>query len=612
MRASQPIEGRRTATVLREAPRVTYRPVRKRRWRLVSAQLTNHRCWASRNSRPAIIRSGAAMTPAACSASRHRKQAEVRVAVPSGYGALGRDLGLRLLRLCQDPQPRPPVRPGHRARSELGRRRRSHLLRSLPSRHGRRRAAAARRTVRPQARPPHPRRADDSPLALELPMTAQTISAACPSTRLRDGKRRLMWSCAVAAIVIGAAAAPNKARAQAFQGTPTLPNPSVAVQGSAARNFTEGSTTETITSGSPTATINWTPYDNDSSGTMIPAGRQRRDVHQRPAAPIRLHRPQPPCPFEDAPVALNGRSSASSRRASATTVGHLWFYSPAGSSSARPRFRRRRIATDPSTQSFQCLGGTFTTPVETTPGSIVVTTARDQRHAREQLCRDDRPRSSGRHRQRQRLRRYVWHAVTMTMNQGLFDIAVAVGTDDANESSTQAPPRAPRAPRGRRQPPHIHGRGAQEQALTMLLSGHGALLRPTAYRSSMADHPLRGVEHRRYRFPASQRLPSVRRRQHRHRPGTYSSNVSGVARGDIIALPTPARRLCRQRHLQHLRRREHRQCSARASFENILTVGGNVTMLTSNPRQLLGSFVSLTQRFVESQETRRSCRPRRG
>ena len=69
-------------------------------------------------------------------------------------------------------------------------------------------------------------------------------------------KRKLLWSCAAAAIIVTAGTTAQQARAQAFQGTPTLPNPNIAVSGSATRTITSP-TTETITVGSPTATINW-------------------------------------------------------------------------------------------------------------------------------------------------------------------------------------------------------------------------------------------------------------------------------------------------------------------------------------------------------------------
>ena len=68
-------------------------------------------------------------------------------------------------------------------------------------------------------------------LAMESSMTHQV----CVPTSLipaSSKRRKLLWSCAAAAIVV-AGAAPQKARAQAFSGTPTLPNPNIAVDGSA-------------------------------------------------------------------------------------------------------------------------------------------------------------------------------------------------------------------------------------------------------------------------------------------------------------------------------------------------------------------------------------------
>src|SRR6266446_4663161 len=91
------------------------------------------------------------------------------------------------------------------------------------------------------------------------------MSPALHSAR-RLTRHKLLVSSATLAIV-AAAMAPQRARAQAFQGTPTTAAGTV----SYARS-TPGS--ETITLGSSTATINWSPSDAQGTGNInfLPLG----------------------------------------------------------------------------------------------------------------------------------------------------------------------------------------------------------------------------------------------------------------------------------------------------------------------------------------------------
>src|SRR5690349_13737324 len=85
------------------------------------------------------------------------------------------------------------------------------------------------------------------------------MSHALHSAR-RLTRHKLLVSCATLAIA-AAAMAPQRASAQAFQGTPTTAAGTV----SYARS-TAGS--ETITVGSGTATINWAPTDTQGTGNI--------------------------------------------------------------------------------------------------------------------------------------------------------------------------------------------------------------------------------------------------------------------------------------------------------------------------------------------------------
>lgn len=83
----------------------------------------------------------------------------------------------------------------------------------------------------------------------------------------RANRNRLFISCATIAIAT-AALMPQKAAAQAFQGTINSST------GTVTRNTTSP-TAETITIGSPTATINWTPTGQPNGNgniDFLPAG----------------------------------------------------------------------------------------------------------------------------------------------------------------------------------------------------------------------------------------------------------------------------------------------------------------------------------------------------
>src|SRR3954464_5618973 len=81
---------------------------------------------------------------------------------------------------------------------------------------------------------------------------------AYPAYRLK--RHRLLVSCATLAITV--ALTPQRAWAQAFQGTPTTVSGTVSFV-----RDTPG--TETVTVGSTNATVNWAPSDTSGSGNVI-------------------------------------------------------------------------------------------------------------------------------------------------------------------------------------------------------------------------------------------------------------------------------------------------------------------------------------------------------
>jgi len=146
------------------------------------------------------------------------------------------------------------------------------------------------------------------------------MSHALHSAR-RLTRHKLLVSCATLAIA-AAAMAPERASAQAFQGTPTTAAGTV----SYARS-TAGS--ETITVGSGTATINWAPTDTQGTGNInfLPFGNTAT-YQGAPglAAFTALNRIVPTDTTRT--IELNG--SVLSKLDGGATGGNVWFYSPGG------------------------------------------------------------------------------------------------------------------------------------------------------------------------------------------------------------------------------------------------------------------------------------------
>src|SRR6478672_11138787 len=137
----------------------------------------------------------------------------------------------------------------------------------------------------------------------------------------RRKRQKLLISCATLAIA-AAALAPQRARAQAFQGTPTTAAGTISYD-----RATPGS--ETVTVGSSTATINWSPSDAQGTGNInfLPSGNS---ATYKGAAGLTdftvLNRIVPTDVTRK--IALNG--SVLSKLSDDTTGGNVWFYSPGG------------------------------------------------------------------------------------------------------------------------------------------------------------------------------------------------------------------------------------------------------------------------------------------
>ena len=145
------------------------------------------------------------------------------------------------------------------------------------------------------------------------------LTVVYPAYRLK--RQKLLISCATLAIA-AAALAPQRARAQAFQGSPTTAAGTITYDRS-----TPGS--ETVTVGSSTATINWTPTDNQEVGNInfLPGGSS---ATYKGAAGLSdftvLNRVVPNDPTRK--IELNG--TILSKLSDNSTGGNVWFYSPGG------------------------------------------------------------------------------------------------------------------------------------------------------------------------------------------------------------------------------------------------------------------------------------------
>ena len=254
------------------------------------------------------------------------------------------------------------------------------------------------------------------------------MSSATPASR--PIRNRLLISCATVAMAT-AALLPQKAHAQAFQGRI---NSSV---GSVARTNTTA-TSETITIGSSTATINWTPTGQpNGSGNIdfLPSGNVATFQGTANAGDYTvLNRI---IPGGSTPIELNGTINA--LLSDSSTGGNIWFYSPNGiliGANAVFNVGGLLLTTaDPGSNWSTSAGGfAATAPWVAAPGSFVTVSQGAQINAASSYVAMVAPRvtQAGTVNVNGSAAYVAADQVTMTVNQGLFDIAVDVGTDDPN------------------------------------------------------------------------------------------------------------------------------------------------------------------------------------
>jgi filamentous hemagglutinin family protein len=142
-----------------------------------------------------------------------------------------------------------------------------------------------------------------------------------PVVAYPEYRQKLFISCATIAIAV-AALAPQKARAQAFQGSPTTSAGTVSYN-----RATAGS--ETITIGTSTATINWAPTAVQGTGNInfLPAGNTATYQGATGLTDFTvLNRIVP----NDAARTIELNGTVLSKLSGGATGGNVWFYSPGG------------------------------------------------------------------------------------------------------------------------------------------------------------------------------------------------------------------------------------------------------------------------------------------
>ncbi|HET7605102.1 MAG TPA: hypothetical protein VFK28_03410, partial [Sphingomicrobium sp.] len=392
-------------------------------------------------------------------------------------------------------------------------------------------------------------------------------------------RNKLLISCATAAIAT-VAVTPQKAHAQvagAFRGSIT------GTTGVVSRDQTSG-TTETINIGSPTATIDWNPLgeiNTDGNMVFLPAGNVATFQGDANAGDYTvLNRILP-----DGAVAIQLDGTVNSLVDGGATGGKIWFYSPNGlviGSTAVFDVGGLLLTTleptslDPGSNSFFA---TFGNAINPNAKISIADTAKINALANNSYVALIAPRiEQGGTVQVNGSAAYVaGEAVTMTMNQGLFDISVDIGTDDGNgvvhTGSTTGPANQAAGDNHRIYMVAV----PKNTALTMLLGGTvgfgdaaSAEVQNGAIYISSGAHVFEGDNGPVF-VPADAPLGNIE-----IGAGTYTSSVTGYATGDASALAAAgSASFTQDLALQSVNGQAMLLASGTG---NVLSVGGNATL----------------------------------
>jgi filamentous hemagglutinin family protein len=350
-------------------------------------------------------------------------------------------------------------------------------------------------------------------------------------------RKALMMSCASAALA-SAALLPQSAQAQAFQGNIT------GTTGSVVRS-TPTTTTETLTIGTNTATINWSPTSQQQGGGAIdflPSGNTATFTSAAGVTDYTvLNRI---LPNSGQAIALNGHVISTLQGTSATG-GHVWFYAPGGivvGATAVFDVGGLLLTTNDVT-SFGTTANGFNASFSGTPGS----TSRIQVQSGAQINAlqqnsyvalvAPRIEEGGKVRVDGTAAYVAGEQLAMTMNQGLFDIQVDVGTSDSNGVVHTGETTGPASPQFT-DPHRVYMVAVpKNQALTMLLGGSVGF--DDAVSADVQNGQIilsAGLSPQETGGTLQLTGSNSGNAGITFRPGTFSSDLRSSASGDILAL----------------------------------------------------------------------------
>jgi filamentous hemagglutinin family protein len=244
----------------------------------------------------------------------------------------------------------------------------------------------------------------------------------------RPSRKRLLISCATMAMA-SAALMPQKAHAQAFQGT--------IMSATNASQTSVGTGTETITVTAPTATVNWNPTGSPNTNNnldFLPAGTVATFQGTADAGNYTvLNRIVP-----DGAYAIELNGTVNSYVDGGATGGNIWFYSPNGilvGGSAVFNVGGLLLTTADPGDSWTADANGFSGSFSASNTSSKISIANGaQINAQNDYVALIAPRieQGGDVTVGSSAAYVAADQVNMTFSAGLFDIAVGLGTDDAN------------------------------------------------------------------------------------------------------------------------------------------------------------------------------------
>lgn len=422
-------------------------------------------------------------------------------------------------------------------------------------------------------------------------MTKAVVPAAFAAVEPSTGRRALLLSCASLAIAT-AALFPQQARAQAFQGTPTTTAGNVGYD-----RATPG--VETITVNTNTATINWTPtgaLNGAGRYDFLPAGNTATYQGGADAGNYTvLNRIVP-----DGTAAIEFNGSVFSKLAGGATGGNVWFYSPGGivvGASAIFNVGGLLLTTNDVTSFGNTANGfnaTFAGGLNSTSKVQIVKGAQLNALQQNSYIALVAPRieQDGTVQVNGAAAYAAGEQLTMTMNQGLFDIQVTVGTTDANgivHTGVTAGPASTGAGDNHR----IYMVAVpKNQALEMLLGGNVGFDATTAGEANGEIILGAGVNILEANGTLTVGSPAGLDADLTIGPGMYGSNVQGYARGDITAYGDQGSlAFSGDLTLKSLNAAQSGNILVGAQTTNNLTVNGDLLLQTNN--SVFTSFVDL-------------------